>query len=170
MAGRRSLRHLSRGLVELGHDVEVFRQPYPGDPSIPGSGSPRCPASTLTANLTCSGYRVPARSATASTCQRPRRCGLGLPEPRTFSSAAPRDRFARRRDESIGSTTTSAWAPACGISGERAAGGGHRAPPHHPGPRGPGRRAMLVARKPLAQVVAALHRCRRRSRAASPTC
>ena len=33
------VRHLSRGLVELGHDVEVFSgQPYPGGASTRGCG------------------------------------------------------------------------------------------------------------------------------------
>ena len=61
------VRHLSRGLVELGHDVEVFSgQPYPEvlDPRVRLT---EVPASSCTASRTPSAFRGLARSVTAST-------------------------------------------------------------------------------------------------------
>ena len=164
------VRHLSRGLVELGHDVEVFSgQPYPRS-SIPGSGSPSL-ASTSTANPTRSGCRVPARSATASTCWALRDdVDLRLPrtahvQPARRATARPAPRRVRRGPRQP--------VPGTGLLRIAASGLPVVATVHHPitrdrvldpnPPRSGGESRWCTGGM-------ALPRCRRRSRAASPTC
>ena len=83
------VRHLSRELVALGHDVEVFSgQPYPELDE--GCGSRRSPASTSTGSPTCSARRGRASTATWSTCSRSRPCGPPASPSRAPSASAGR--------------------------------------------------------------------------------
>lgn len=93
------VRHLSRGLVELGHDVEVFSgQPYPEilDPRVRLTEVP-----SLDLYREPDPFRVPRPSEIRDRIDMLELATMwtsGFPEPRTFSLRAAR-LLARRRDE-----------------------------------------------------------------------
>lgn len=93
------VRHLSRGLVELGHDVEVFSgQPYPEilDPRVRLTEVP-----SLDLYREPDPFRVPRPGEIRDRIDMLELATMwtsGFPEPRTFSLRAAR-LLARRRDE-----------------------------------------------------------------------
>ena len=93
------VRHLSRGLVELGHDVEVFSgQPYPEilDPRVRLTE-----VASLDLYREPDPFRVPRPSEIRDRIDMLELATMwtsGFPEPRTFSLRAAR-LLARRRDE-----------------------------------------------------------------------
>ncbi|HTY27590.1 MAG TPA: glycosyltransferase family 4 protein [Mycobacterium sp.] len=93
------VRHLSRGLVELGHDVEVFSgQPYPEilDPRVRLTEVP-----SLDLYREPDPFRVPRPSEIRDRIDMLELATMwtsGFPEPRTFSLRAAR-LLAQRRDE-----------------------------------------------------------------------
>lgn len=93
------VRHLSRGLVELGHDVEVFSgQPYPEilDPRVRLTEVP-----SLDLYREPDPFRVPRPSEIRDRIDLLELATMwtsGFPEPRTFSLRAAR-LLAQRRDE-----------------------------------------------------------------------
>ncbi|TGD88490.1 glycosyltransferase family 1 protein [Mycolicibacterium sp. CH28] len=93
------VRHLSRGLVELGHDVEVFSgQPYPEllDPRVRLTEVP-----SLDLYREPDPFRVPRLSEIRDHIDALELATMwtsGFPEPRTFSLRVAR-LIARRRDE-----------------------------------------------------------------------
>jgi glycosyltransferase involved in cell wall biosynthesis len=93
------VRHLSRGLVELGHDVEVFSgQPYPGvlDPRVRLTEVP-----SLDLYREPDPFRIPRLSEirdTIDVLELATTWTAGFPEPRTFSLRAARLLADRRAD------------------------------------------------------------------------
>ena len=110
------VRHLSRELVALGHDVEVFSgQPYPV--LDPGVRLTKVPSLDL--------YREPDPFRTPRPSEFRDRIDLlevatmwtaGFPEPRTFSLRAARCCCASGSTSSTWSTTTRPWATECSTS------------------------------------------------------
>ena len=113
------VRHLSRGLVELGHDVEVFSgQPYPDllDPRVRLTEVP-----SLDMYREPDPFRIPRPSEIRDSIDLLELATVwtaGFPEPRTFSLRAAR-LLADRQAISTSSTTTRAWVPACSTSPDR---------------------------------------------------
>src|SRR5262249_47838814 len=93
------VRHLSRGLVELGHDVEVFsRQPYPEvlDPRVRLTKVP-----SLDLYREPDPFRIPRPSEIRDSIDMLELLTTwtaGFPEPRTFTMRAAR-LLAERRDD-----------------------------------------------------------------------
>src|ERR1044071_8417242 len=93
------VRHLSRGLVELGHDVEVFSgQPYPEvlDPRVRLTKVP-----SLDLYREPDPFRIPRPSEIRDRIDMLELLTTwtaGFPEPRTFTLRAPRLRTGRRGD------------------------------------------------------------------------
>ena len=113
------VRHLSHGLVELGHDVEVFSgQPYPEllDPRVRLTKVP-----SLDLYREPDPFRVPrpARFATRSTCWNCSPSGPRAFPSRGRSRCAPPGYWPTGRPISTSSTTTRAWAPDCSRSPAR---------------------------------------------------
>ena len=165
------VRHLSHGLVELGHDVEVFSgQPYPEllDPRVRLTKVP-----SLDLYREPDPFRVP-RPERDSRLDRPvgtaDRVDGGLSGTTDVHDACrpvagrPRRRFRRRpRQPEPGHRTAD-------DRRRGPAGGGHRAPPHHPRPGARYRRRAMVAKTVGAPMVWVFHDARSRSRTRSRTC
>ena len=111
------VRHLSRGLVELGHDVEVFSgQPYPEllDPRVRLTEVP-----SLDLYREPDPFRVPRPSEIRDgidVLELLTTWTAGFPEPRTFTLRAARHSGRARATNSTWCTTTKAWAPDCSRS------------------------------------------------------
>ena len=165
------VRHLSRGLVELGHDVEVFSgQPYPEglDPRVRLTKVP-----SLDLYREPDPFRIPRPSEIRDRIdllELLTTWTAGFPEPRTFSLRAARllaerlRRLRRRARQPVPGHRPAEDRRA------RAARGGDGAPSDHPRPRArPGRGAM-VAQAARCAAGTASRRCRRTSRTRSPNC
>lgn len=93
------VRHLSRGLVELGHDVEVFSgQPYPDglDPRVT-----LCKVPSLDLYREPDPFRIPRPSEIRTSIDLLELATMwtaGFPEPRTFGLRAARLLADRRND------------------------------------------------------------------------
>ncbi len=148
------VRHLSRGLVELGHDVEVFSgQPYPEglDPRV-----------RLTKVPSLDLYREPDPFRIPWPNEIKTRIDLlellttwtaGFPEPKTFSLRAARVLAERLGDFDV---VHDNQCLGTGLLQDRragSAGGGDRAPSDHPGPRARRGRRALVAQAAGAPLV-----------------
>ena len=108
------VRHLSRGLVELGHDVEVFSgQPYPEvlDPRVRLTEVP-----SLDLYREPDPFRVPRPSEIRDridVLELATMWTAGLPRAPAPSACAPRGCSPSAATTSTSCTTTSAWAPGC---------------------------------------------------------
>ena len=108
------VRHLSRGLVELGHHVEVFSgPPYPeAGPRVVLRQVP-----SLDLYREPDPFRVPRPSEIRDRIDLLELATMwtaGFPEPRTFGLRTARILLAAAlAADSTSCTTTRAWAPAC---------------------------------------------------------
>ena len=143
------VRHLSRGLVELGHHVEVFSgPPYPDglDPRVVLRQVP-----SLDLYREPDPFRVPRPSEIRDRIDLLELATMwtaGFPEPRTFGLRTARillDRSRLRRGIRRGARQPEPGHRPAEDRGVGHARGGHRAPPDHPRPRsGPGRFALVA--------------------------
>ena len=148
------VRHLSRGLVELGHDVEVFSgQPYPEglDPRVRLTKVP-----SLDLYREPDPFRIPWPSEIKTgidLLELLTTWTAGFPEPRTFSLRAARILAERRADFDVVHDNQCLGSGLLNDRRTRPAGGGDCAPPDHPRPH-PRRGGRAVVEKALgAQVV-----------------
>ena len=140
------VRHLSRELVALGHDVEVFSgQPYPVlDPGVRLTEVPEPRPLPRAGPVPPAAAR--ARSATASTCWSWRRCGPPASRSRAPSASGWRGCCATGSAEfDVVHDNQTLGRRAARHRARRAAAGDHHPPPDHLRPAGGPRGGDLVA-------------------------
>ena len=108
------VRHLTRGLVELGHDVEVFSgQPYPDGARPAGAADQGAQPRPVPRTRSVPDPVARARSRPASTCSNCSRRGRPASRSRRRSACAWRGCWPSAVTTSTSCTTTRASAPGC---------------------------------------------------------